>query len=263
MENQKLENYLKKKLPTHSFNDVCTYLFQNPGKLFRSHFIEKLASDLELDKDILPLCAFVEVHHTYTLIHDDLPAMDDDDFRRGIKSTHIQYDEASAILAGDALLNASYAFLADISDSKDSQNLLRLSSWCCGAKGLISGQYFDLKEHRKSFEEILRIHELKTSRLFQFCSLACFYLSHDTQLLAKDFMRLGALIGLIFQILDDYQDRDEPSAEYNNLFSIDHARSKSLLISLNSRFQALTQKYHLENTFNFIEGYSKSQIDQI
>ena len=263
VENQKLENYLYKKLPAHRFVDVCTYLFKHPGKLFRSHLIEKLADDLKINKDIIPLCAFVEVHHTYTLIHDDLPAMDDDDMRRGIKSTHLQYDEASAILAGDALLNASYSFLADMHDPSDSQKLLRLSSWCCGAKGLISGQYFDLEQRQKSFEEILRIHELKTSRLFQFCSLGCFILCDDKKHKTKDFMRLGSLIGLIFQILDDYQDRNETGAEFNNLFSIDHKRAKTLLMTLYTRFKNLTKKYQLEKTSEFIASYSKSQIDQI
>lgn len=259
---RRLVQILKSKLPTHTFGYVCSYLFEHPGKLFRSNLIHLLAHDLGYkDQDaISQLSAFIEIHHTYSLIHDDLPAMDNDDMRRGIASTHKKFDEASAILAGDALIIASFACLSDL-PGQSLPHILKICSWATGPKGLISGQYFDLKKEPKSFDELLRIHELKTSRLFQICTLGVLILNEPTPSLKKfqDFMRLGQLIGLIFQMIDDLGDQDDQDAEFNNLAKLDLVRFDTSLKKYLEKFCLLCDRYQLISLKERINEYAKSQ----
>lgn len=144
---KQLTSLLFQHLPQHSFQKVCSYLFKNPGKFFRPKLIYALGEDLKIEhqSDLLFLSAFVEIHHTYTLIHDDLPPMDNDDIRRGKASTHKKFTEADAILAGDALLITSFSCLSRIQNTPLSK-LFNMATWATGGKGLIAGQYFDLKK---------------------------------------------------------------------------------------------------------------------
>lgn len=252
-----LLTHLEKQLPKHLFLEVCTYLFKNPGKLFRPKLIQALGLDLKIkDLDsLMALSAFIEIHHTYTLIHDDLPAMDDDDHRRGQLSTHKKFGEASAILAGDALLISSFASLSPLPQEVLGK-ILKLSSWATGAKGLISGQFFDLEKRRKTFDELLRIHELKTARLFQICTFGSLLLKKSSPSFKeqKDFLRLGQNIGLIFQILDDFKDRYDIDSEYNNLVHLDEKMASQKLEKLTLSFENLTKRYSLEETYKHIHS---------
>lgn len=228
--------------PHHSLSQILDYAVFPPGKIFRpklvmAAFLDSASvgakSDLNkswsshlnhLGKEISPLndltrrttnalCLAVaaEWHHAYSLAHDDLPAMDNDDLRRGKPSTHKQYGEWQAILAGDALLNMSYQLLGQIKLAHSSllQDLLSLMGHCLGPKGLVLGQFMDLSaEARQNPASVAVIHELKTARLFQFCLIAgnMAWENENVKIskrLNKDLWRAGKSLGLIFQLLDD------------------------------------------------------------
>ena len=261
----RLEKTLKATLPPHEFQHICTYLFSNPGKLFRSTLIQNLAKDLGLGpsqkNDIELLEAFIEIHHTYTLIHDDLPSMDDDKTRRGLESTHIRYGEANAVLAGDALIISSFNTLSKMKGQYISK-MLKLTTWATGAKGLINGQYLDLQNHEKSFEEILRIYELKTSRLFQICTLGTYFIQQDGNEIEykklKDFMRIGSYVGILFQLLDDFHDRNDTGAKFNNLFYIDEVRASEYLRKYSEKLGHILSRYQLRESQKQLSAYTKS-----
>jgi geranylgeranyl pyrophosphate synthase len=196
-----IERALKKSCHHPELLKVMDYAVFPAGKLFRPRLVEALALDLTktFSKDHLHLACAIELHHAYTLIHDDLPSMDNDLIRRGKPSTHAHFGEWKAILAGDALLIASFHELANISH-KNFQNILRLMTWTTGAKGLIEGQFRDLGADH----DIIRIHELKTGRLIQLASLGAYLLTNEQTFSGKmAFLRLGREVGISFQLLDD------------------------------------------------------------
>ena len=123
-----------------------------------------------LTKDsLITLACSVELIHTYSLIHDDLPSMDDDELRRGQASNHIKLNEATAILAGDALQALAYEVIAVSEEMTDQQKIasIRALTNACGHEGMILGQQYDLDAERDEFTDIEKIHELKTAKLIQ------------------------------------------------------------------------------------------------
>jgi geranylgeranyl pyrophosphate synthase len=201
-----VEKALRNSCQNSELFQVMNYAVFPAGKLFRPRLIEALAIDLngKMEKDHLHLAAAVELHHAYTLVHDDLPAMDNDLIRRGKPSTHAQFGEWKAILAGDALLIASFQELARIKHENFRQ-IHQLMTWTTGAKGLIEGQFKDLGADGKvELRDVIRIHELKTGRLIQLATLGSYLLSSTNHFHEKMiFFRLGREIGLTFQLLDD------------------------------------------------------------
>jgi geranylgeranyl pyrophosphate synthase len=216
---QRLENNLKSHLknlsPRHNFAQVYEYAVFPPGKLFRPLLTIAVAQDLKLGaskeelvnnkSDYAYFASFLELHHAYTLAHDDLPAMDNDNQRRGKDSLHIKFNEWQALLAGDGLLNASYALLGQIK-SKHLGLLLRYCSLCLGPRGLIQGQYLDLSgEIKNGIDEVIETHFLKTARLIQ-CALTGPIIISNAKNKFKNFKRyhrLGRALGISFQLLDD------------------------------------------------------------
>ena len=174
-----------------------------PSKCIRAGIV-RAAAELEgtLNKDsINNLETAVEAMHSYSLIHDDLPAMDDDDMRRGQASSHIAYGEATAILAGDALHSLAYEIVANDAQLSIEQkvNIIKLLSDACGFNGMILGQQLDLESEGLDSGDINKIHALKTGRLIS-ASLA---LPITNSKLRMKLMTVGEDIGLAFQIMDD------------------------------------------------------------
>lgn len=202
-----IEYFIDKSLnsftPKHSFQEVYRYSLLPAGKLFRPLLVRSIALDLDKhNKDHEFLEAFVEVHHVYTLIHDDLPCMDDDNERRGRASSHIKFNEWKALLAGDGLLNLSFHLVSQINSSQPF--IARYLSWCTGPKGLIQGQVLDLGlEMTNDFSTLLKTHELKTSRLIQVALTGSAIVSEAPFSFCKDMHRLGLHLGIAFQLLDD------------------------------------------------------------
>ena len=174
-----------------------------PSKCIRAGIV-RAAAELEgtLNKDsINNLETAVEAMHSYSLIHDDLPAMDDDDMRRGQASSHIAYGEATAILAGDALHSLAYEIVANDAHLSNEQkvNIIKLLSDSCGFNGMILGQQLDLESEGLDTGDINKIHALKTGRLIS-ASLAMPITNSKLRIKLKS---VGEDIGLAFQIMDD------------------------------------------------------------
>jgi geranylgeranyl pyrophosphate synthase len=197
------------------------------------------------DSSLLTFATGVELIHTYSLIHDDLPSMDDDDLRRGKDSSHIKFGEANAILAGDALQSLAYEIICDENSLEDKHKIeaIRMISKACGKNGMVYGQYLDINAETKKINEqaIENIHILKTGRLIE-CSVMLGQIGNEN-LEEKDLMRsFGNKIGLAFQITDDilevtsskeslgkniHSDVKNCKATYVNILGLDGSIKKS------------------------------------
>ena len=237
---------LEKFVPHGELRDICDYVLFPTGKLFRAKMVLAQALDAESLSDNHRLFATsIEFHHAYTLVHDDLPCMDNSDERRGRPSVHRKFNEWKALLVGDGLLNVSYRILGDINHPR-SQTILKIFSHTLGPKGLILGQYKDLCQNTKFHEdEILNISELKTARLFQ-CALVGSYLLCErvSYRQALNFMRLGRAVGIVFQLLDDLVDSDDSTLNpwkqfFNRCF-------EEYRISLSFIYKNVDNKQHLK-----------------
>lgn len=250
--------------------EVMDYAVFPAGKLFRPRLVEAIALDLhkKVGPNHLHLASAIELHHAYTLVHDDLPAMDNDLIRRGKASVHAHFGEWKAILAGDALLIASFNELANIRHQRF-QELLKLMSWCTGAKGLIEGQFRDLKADGKlDFQEVVRIHELKTGRLIQLATLGTYLLSEKTNLRDKiEFMRLGREIGVSFQLLDDLSELTEkevsPHEKAINPFISNIGEALNQLRQSHLRLTSVLFKHRLDHTEIMLQNYFRKNQENL
>jgi farnesyl diphosphate synthase len=162
------------------------------------------------NKYIIDVAAAIELIHSYSLIHDDLPAMDDDDYRRGQLSCHKKYDEATAILAGDSLLTFAFEILSDLEGSINPYIKLKLINMIAkniGFQGMAGGQMLDLKiKNNCSKEDIAIIHNLKTGKLFNAAIESAIILNNISDIERKYLMFYAHDLGLLFQIKDDILD---------------------------------------------------------
>lgn len=250
--------------------EVMEYAVFPAGKMFRPKLVEALAQDLgEVNQDHLHLASAIELHHAYTLVHDDLPSMDNDLIRRGKASTHAAFGEWKAILAGDALLIASFDELMKVKGPRI-RELHRLFSWATGAKGLISGQFLDLGAQGKaSLEEVIRIHELKTGRLIQVATLGTWILSAKKLNLKPqvEFLRLGREIGVSFQLLDDLTELaeglvSEHEQEINPFLVYPIEAMRELQLSI-TRLKSILKKHKLLQLEKMLGDYFKKTQETI
>lgn len=211
------------------------------GKLFRPRLVYNLAMDIDgkLSRNHHYLMAALEFHHVYSLIHDDLPAMDDDDLRRGKLSLHKYASEGEAILVGDALINLSYEALSQIRHPFAIE-LISMFSKLMGPLGLIEGQYLDLYQENKNWDQLIHIHQLKTSYLIEFALLATTKVSQESPKI--DLSKLAKAIGLSFQLLDD-------KSELKDLSSKDEEKKNAFLINRKEAQKRLDQEMKYIKTF--------------
>ena len=190
----------------------------------------------------LRVAAAVEMLHAYSLVHDDLPAMDDDDLRRGQPSTHRKFDEATAILAGDALQCRAFAVLADPDTHADPQariELVAALAAASGAAGMVGGQTIDIEAERAQaagetvgVAEVTRLHALKTGRLIQFSAEAGAILGRAAPALRDAVAAYGGDVGAAVQIADDVLDATASEAELGKTAGKDQAAGKATFVSL-------------------------------
>ena len=185
----------------------------------------------------LRAAAAIECVHTYSLVHDDLPCMDDDDLRRGRPTTHKAFDEATAVLAGDALLTIAFEILADEGAHPSGEVRARLVAELAragGSNGMIGGQMIDIEAPNHAFgeDEVILLQRLKTGALFEFCCVAGPILAeagaeHENRLreYARDF-------GLVFQITDDLLDVTSTAEKTGKAVGKDAQQGKATLVSL-------------------------------
>ena len=208
------------------------------GKKIRSTIIFNVAKILKLKKkEIINICAAVECIHSYSLIHDDLPCMDNDILRRGKASTHIKFGESTAILAGNSLLTLAFELLTEkkynINSNKKIILVKKLAEFS-GHTGIAGGQYLDLSYEKKriSVSKIIEMQKKKTGKLFEFCFLAPAILAGLKINKINSFGKIGEEVGLLFQIADDLLDLKGFKKNVGKSVNKDKRKGKSTLIKL-------------------------------
>ncbi len=215
------------------------------GKKIRSKILVDIGSLLSVDyKTLIVIGAAIECIHAYSLIHDDLPCMDNDKMRRGKPSTHIKFGESTAVLAGNSLLTMAFEILASPSlkiKKKIQINLIKKLSECSGHLGIAGGQYLDLSYEKKkiSKKKIIEMEIKKTGKLFSFCCAVPAIIKNKNINEIKFFENIGSNIGLLFQIADDLIDFKGSSKIAGKKTGKDKKKGKATLISLMGYMNAI------------------------
>ena len=232
------------------------------GKKIRSKIIFDIGRIFNVkNKHLLILAASVEAIHAYSLIHDDLPCMDDDKLRRGKASTHIKFGESTAILAGNSLLTTAFEILSDKNfkvHDKIKSRLINLLSRCSGQTGIAGGQYLDLNYEKKkvTIQKILNMELKKTGKLFEFCCVAPLIIKKNKNKLYT-FAKIGKDIGLLFQIVDDLIDFKGKTKFAGKKTQKDIKKGKATIISLLGYENTVKYANKLkQNIFNKLKMHS-------
>ncbi len=234
----KFKTLLKNKLDKSGLSNAMFYGSMNGGKRIRPFLVMESAKMAKISSiDAFIIASSIECIHSYSLIHDDLPSMDDDDFRRGKLSTHKKYNEATAILAGDALHDLAFELISGSIKSRNYISKIKLINYlslCIGHKGLALGQSLDLEfENKKlSKNKILDMYFRKTGKLFEFSFSAPFILKNKSKKEIQFAKEYGMLFGLIFQIIDDLIDEIGIFKKIGKTPGKDIKQGKSTLLGL-------------------------------
>ena len=239
-----LKNFLNKQGNSKLIPAMKYGLFPG-GKKIRSKILIDIGSLLSIDyKTLIAIGSAVECIHAYTLIHDDLPCMDDDKIRRGKPSTHIKFGESTAILAGNSLQTMACEILANPNlkiNESTKINLIKKLSECSGHLGVAGGQYLDLSYEKKkiSKKKIIEMEIKKTGKLFSFCCAAPAIIKKKNSQEVKFFENIGSNIGLLFQIADDLIDFNGNSKIAGKKTGKDQKKGKATLVSLLGHMNAI------------------------
>ena len=212
----RINSKLESLLPSDDsiLSEAIRYSVLGGGKRLRPILVYLIGELGNAENDSLDILAgSVEIIHCYSLIHDDLPSMDDDDLRRGKPTTHKKYDEATAILAGDALQPFAFELVTTINISdKNKLSIIKSLAQACGYQGMVGGQIKDIHSHDiKDVKSLDMMHSQKTGRLIQ-CSIeTAGILSDLSKQDIESLIEYGDKIGLAFQIQDDIIDIESPS----------------------------------------------------
>jgi geranylgeranyl diphosphate synthase type II len=196
--------------------------------------------------ELMPLACAVEMIHTYSLIHDDLPAMDDDDLRRGKPTSHKVFGEAIAILAGDALLTRAFHLMAELKEGSDEARVRRrvrataILGEACGTSGLIGGQVTDLESEGRSIDALTleRLHRAKTGALLSACVRGGAILGGAGEETLERLTRYASAIGLAFQVVDDVLDATQDAEHLGKTAGKDEAAKKATYVSVHGLEEA-------------------------
>ena len=248
--------FLKQKNNSYLLQPMKYGIFSG-GKRFRSAIIVNTGKIYDIDyKKLIIIGAAIECIHSYSLIHDDLPSMDNDELRRGKLAVHKKFNEFTAILAGNSLLTLAFEILSG-DDLKLSQNyknqLIKTLSICAGHLGLAGGQYFDLTFENKNISKknIIKMQKKKTGELFGFCCESIAIIKGANSTKRKKLKEIGMNIGLLFQIVDDLIDYKGDSIIVGKPTKSDEKKGKATLVHL----------LGYEETINFAKNLKK-KIDQ-
>ena len=232
-----LKRYIRNQKKTDLIVPMKYGLFPG-GKKIRSKILFDIGQLFNVDyQSLIKVSAAVECIHAYSLIHDDLPCMDNDSLRRGKKATHVKYGESTAVLAGNSLLTMAFEILSDkkfLLNEKVKVELIKKLSECAGHIGIAGGQYSDLDfENKKiSKNKIIKMQVKKTGKLFSFCCIAPLIIKRKNKKDIKKFDELGSNIGLVFQIADDLIDYCGDAKKAGKRTRKDKKKGKATLISL-------------------------------
>jgi len=268
MVNKALDNYVvEKETPESNIYKAMRYSLMAGGKRLRPVLALAVCELLDGDiEEVMPYACAIEMIHTYSLIHDDLPAMDDDDYRRGRLTNHKVFGEAMAILAGDALLNFAFEIATEAAylnamDKKGSQAIINrikainIISRASGASGMIGGQVVDLEsEGREISSSLLEyMHRCKTGALIKAPVMVAAVLCNASEDDINCLERFADNIGLAFQIKDDILDVEGNIEDLGKATGGDAARKKSTFVTV----------YGLEESKRLLHVKTKNAIDSL
>ena len=264
--NSFLKTYLKLKKKTDLLK-AMRYGLLPGGKKIRSKILADVGKIFNINYNVLiQIAAAVECIHAYSLIHDDLPCMDNDNLRRGKLSTHKKFGESTAILAGNSLLTLALEILTDNNLKINNKSKVYLASFISkssGHEGIAGGQYYDLNFEKKkiSLTKILNMQINKTGKLFGFCCVSPLLILGKKKELSK-FNKIGEDIGLLFQITDDLIDFRGDKKLAGKETRKDLTKGKATLISLLGYKNTIKYAEKLKlNIFKKIEIYGNKSSD--
>ena len=246
-----LITYLKSQNQS-SLSQPMKYGLISGGKKIRSTIIFDTGKIFNInEKKLINICAAVECIHSYSLIHDDLPCMDNDAMRRGKPSTHIKYGEASAVLAGSSLLTLSFEIIADKKyklNTKLKNEIIKSLANCSGHTGIAGGQELDLKfeNKNKKISQIIDMQKKKTGKLFNFCLYAVGVIANRNNKEKKFLSNLGEEIGLLFQLADDFLYIKSSKKLAGKPVKKDNKKGKSTLLNLMGEKKAYKYAFNLK-----------------
>ena len=255
-----LKNFIKKQSRTELVTAMEYGLFPG-GKKIRSKILIDIGTIFKIDyKTLIIIGAAVECIHAYSLIHDDLPCMDNDKMRRGKPSAHIKFGESTAVLAGNSLLTMAFEILTSSNlkiNEKTKVDLVQKLSETSGHLGIAGGQYLDLSFEKKkiSKNKIIDMEIKKTGKLFSFCCAVPIIIKRKNNKDIKFFENIGSDIGLLFQIADDMIDFKGSSKIAGKITGKDKKKGKATLISLLGHKNAI--KYSGKIKFKIIDNLNK------
>ncbi|MBB3594602.1 farnesyl diphosphate synthase [Rhizobium sp. BK529] len=240
------------------------YAVLNGGKRLRPFLVVEAATLLGGNRQAaLRVGAALECIHCYSLVHDDLPAMDDDDLRRGKPTVHIKFDEATAILAGDSLLTYAFDIIAapetDLPDRSKTELVLALAR-AAGLGGMAGGQILDLAAEKHAPDEtgIIRLQAMKTGALIRFACEAGAIIAGASSEERQRLRRFGEKIGLAFQLADDILDLTSDTKTMGKATGKDAARGKGTLVALHGMEWAEKQlRQHVEDAEELLHPYGE------
>lgn len=234
--NDLLDQYWHNRAIEPHLKAAMVYATTNGGKRFRPALVWLIAEALGLPREKLDAAALaLELIHCYSLVHDDLPAMDDDALRRGQPTVHVQFDEATAILAGDALQMEALALLvrAELPEAIRLRQV-QILSHAAGSQGMVAGQMLDMRatQSQPDLEQLILLHELKTGALIRAALLLGAAPHHDYETLRKPLSRLGLTLGLAFQVQDDILEVEQTTEQLGKDTDSDRRNGKATFPAL-------------------------------
>lgn len=256
---QEISSLYLQEISNKKLLESILYSFKSGGKRFRPAMSLAVAEMLKMPVNtVLPWCLALEMIHTYSLIHDDLPCMDNDDFRRGKPTNHKVFGESLALLAGDALLTEAFTVLAKHYGAADNlPQLIRELTQISGLQGMIGGQFLDMEAQGFDLQSITQMHNLKTGALISGCFSGPGILKDLTSDQQRQIKSIGLEVGFLFQAKDDILDAHEKNQESKSIIPLlgnlksaqdfIEQRSEAVIQQLNSFLKQLEVNINHEN----------------
>ena len=254
--NKNLEIYLgRQDTPQGSFYDVMDYSLKAGGKRLRPVLMLKTCEMCGGNpEDVMPFACAMEMIHTYSLIHDDLPSMDNDDMRRGMPTSHKKFGEANAILAGDALLNKAFEVMSSCTENPaKTLRAIATIAKSSGIEGMIGGQVLDIENGEMSLERLEYVDSLKTGAIIKSSCVvgAIFADASESEIAAVD--EFATHLGIAFQIQDDILDVIGTSEELGKPIGSDEEQNRTTYV----------KSFGLDGARNLLMEHSKKAMDAL
>lgn len=249
LEKEKFDKKFLKHFSDDSFGEILNYSIEEGKRLRPILLLETLKLfGIESDDVSLKFAIALELIHNYSLIHDDLPSMDNDDYRRGRETTHKKFGEDMAILAGDSLLNEACSLVIEAISNRLTTNVVEAANYLfnsSGHLGMIGGQYIDIQDNVKSLEDIELMYLNKTCKLLMCATKIAAILAEQDEEVVSEFEELGYCIGMAFQIQDDFLDYERDLEIHKVTFITLKGKeaSKQAIISYSKRAIDIVSKY--------------------